>query len=210
MKRTTMTIAALLVATIATGAAAPAFAQDTNIRNDRAMQMRGGADAAMNRGGGQRQGMRGMRGGAGQILGLVCSERGADRLEHMLLNIEQRVDPTEDQQALYDTFKTTALEAQADFAATCATARIDPQADDIDLIDRLESGLEVQQAHLDAMSTVLPTFEAFYDSLTEEQQAALQPRRGQRDGDGNRMGKRMGDHRRGPAADAPPAPADQG
>jgi len=224
MKRTTTTIAALLVATIATGAVVPAIAQNT-ASNDRpqAQQQRGGdGDGYRMRRDGQgnrmqmanRMQMR--RGGAGQILALVCSEKGADRLEHMLLNIEQRTDPTAEQQALFDTFEASAIQAQADFAAACASARPDPeQAETTDLVDQIGARLEIQQAHLDAMSTVLPDFEAFYDSLSDEQKQAMQPRRnadnagGQRGGkhDGQRDGKR-GEHRRG--MNAPAAPADQG
>jgi hypothetical protein len=203
MKRTTMTIAALVVATIASGAAAPAFAQD-QAPNDgpRELHFRGpdGEGFMMHRGG-PREGMRmRMRGGAGQILALVCSERGADRLEHMLLNIEQRTDPTADQQSLYDTFKSAALDAQADFATTCAAARPDAnQAEDADLVDRLKAGLDVQQAHLDAMNAVLPSFEAFFDSLTDEQKQALEPPR-------RNAEKRFERHMRGPGAVGPEAP----
>lgn len=218
MKRTTTTIAALLVATIATGAVVPAIAQNT-ASNDRpqAQQQRGGdGEGFRMRRNGQHDRMQMRRGGAGQILALVCSEKGADRLEHMLLNIEQRTDPTADQQALFDTFEASAIQAQTDFAAACATARPDPeQAEATDLVDRIGARLEIQQAHLDAMSAVLPDFEAFYDSLSDEQKQAMQPRRnadnagGQRGGkhDGQRDGKR-GEHRRGMSA--PAAPADQG
>lgn len=218
MKRTTTTIAALLVATIATGAVVPAIAQNT-ASNDRpqAQQQRGGdGEGYRMRRDGQGNRMQMRRGGAGQILGMVCSEKGADRLQHMLLNIEQRTDPTADQQALFDTFEASAIQAQTDFAAACAAARPDPeQAETTDLVDRIGAGLEIQQAQLDAMSTVLPDFEAFYDSLSDEQKQAMQPRRnadnagGQRGGkhDGQRDGKR-GEHRRG--MNAPAAPADQG
>lgn len=227
MKRTTTTIAALLVATIATGAVVPAIAQN-NAANDRpqAQQQRGGDGEGfrMRRDGqGNRMQMANRmqmrRGGAGQILSMVCSENGADRLQHMLLNIEQRTDPTDDQQALFDTFEASAIQAQTDFAAACATARPDPeQAEATDLVDQIGARLEIQQAHLDAMSAVLPDFEAFYDSLGDEQKQAMQPRRnadkagGQRGGkhDGQRDGKR-GEHRRGMNAPAAPAaPADQG
>lgn len=217
MKRTTTTIAALLVATIATGAVVPAIAQNT-ASNDRpqAQQQRGGdGDGYRMRRDGQGNRMQMRRGGAGQILGMVCSEKGADRLQHMLLNIEQRTDPTADQQALFDTFEASAIQAQTDFAAACATARPDPeQAEATDLVDQIGARLEIQQAHLDAMSAVLPDFEAFYDSLSDEQKQAMQPHRnadkaGQRGGkhDGQRDGKR-GEHRRG--MNAPAAPADQG
>lgn len=181
MKHESMTIAALVVATIASGAAAPAIAQDqASPGQPHELHLRGpnGDGFAMHREG-RRHGMRmRVRAGGGQILALVCSERGADRLEHMLLNIEQRTDPTGDQQPLYDTFKSAALDAQTDFAAACSAARPDSeQAADTDLVDRLQARLDVQQAHLDAMNAVLPSFVAFYDSLSDEQKQALEPPR---------------------------------
>lgn len=200
MKRSTMTLAALLVATIATGAAAPAFAQTAAPgpaagERPRELQLRGpGGETqfAMRRDHGQRDGMRmRMRQGGGGVLALVCSENGADRLEHMLLNMKQRTDPTAEQQPLFDDFQAAALIAQTDFADSCATAR--PAADaaeDMDIVDRLRAGLEVQQAHLDAMNAVLPKFETFFDSLSDEQKAQLTPRRG--DGKrGDRFERRM-------------------
>ena len=180
MNRTTSTIAALLVATMAVGAAAPVMAQNqgagapgTQIA-DRGDGMRGDRDG--------RRMMR-HRGGemGGGILALVCAENGGDRLEHMLLSIEQRTDPTADQQALYDAFKSAATSAQSDFAATCAAALPSDAtaAADTDLVDRLTTRHDLAKAQVAAMDTVLPAFEAFYDSLSDEQKQALEPRRGE-------------------------------
>lgn len=197
MKRSTMTIAALVVATIATGAAAPAMAQDQGPGRDREVHLRGpGGGEAHMRFGGQRGARmmvnRGGERGMGGLFALVCNEDGGDRLQHMLLNIEQRTDPTGNQTALYDTFKAAATSAQADFASACAAARPADDTASLDLPDRLKSRLDVQQAHLDAMNAVLPAFEAFYDSLSDEQKQALAPRRGEHRMDHRGPGAPMG------------------
>ena len=199
MKRTTLTIAALVVATIATGAAAPALAQDqaANDHRPRELHQRGPGGPQgfhMHRDSSPRDGMRLRLRGGGAVLALVCSENGADRLEHLLLNMKQRTDPTAEQQPLFDAFQSAALTAQTDFAAACLAAR--PAADaSTDLVDRLKARLDVQQAHLDAMNAVLPSFEAFYDSLSDEQKQALAPRA--------RDGKRFEHRMRGPAPATP-------
>lgn len=189
----TTTLAALVAATLAIGAAAPVLAQ-VQAPNSGRTEM---ADRGHERGG-RHEGRRAMqhRGDmGGGFLALVCSQNGSDRLEHMLLSIEQRTNPTSEQQGLYDAFKAAAVAAQADFSATCATARpADPDAAKGDLVDRLTAGHEVASARLAAMKTVLPSFEAFFDSLTDEQKQALEPRR---DGKQHR-GPGGNDHRNGP------------
>jgi hypothetical protein len=172
---TTMTIAALAVA-IATGTAAPALAQDTGpAENSREMHFRASPDGA--RGFMMRQRGRDRMGGG--VLALVCSPQGADRLEHMLLAIEQRTDPTAEQAPLFDAFRTAALTAQTSFADSCAEIRpaTAEAGAERDLVDRLQARLDTQQAHLAAMTSVLPVFEAFYDSLSDAQKQALEPRR---------------------------------
>lgn len=194
MKRvSSMSIAALVAATIAVGAAAPVLAEDHGPRGPR-----GDFAFRMDHDGNRMFARRHMRGDArGGVLALVCSERGGDRLEHMLLSISQRTEPAGDQVALYDAFKTAATSAQADFAKACATARPDADtAANRDLVDRLKARLELDEARLAAMSTVLPAFEAFYDSLSDEQRKALAPRLGDR-------GERRHDMRRGPRAGGP-------
>lgn len=194
MKRvTSMSIAALVAATIALGAAAPVIAGDHGPRGPRGdFAFRMDPD-------GNRMFARGqMRGEArGGILALVCSERGDDRLEHRLLSISQRAEPAGDQVALYEAFKTAATAAQADFAKACDAALPEQAAGaDADLVDRLKARLELDEARLAGMSAVLPAFEAFYDSLSDEQQKALAPRLGER-------GERLHDMRRGPRSGGP-------
>jgi hypothetical protein len=195
MKRTTsMTIGALVVAVAAGAATASAFAQDQGKPDIRGpgpgMHMRqdgprgfflhrdrGPGDMRFELRGGQMGGqMGGKRGG---VLALVCAPEGADRLEHLLLSISQRVDPTTEQQPLYDAFKSAALTAQTDFSDACTEARPQQTAEatPADLADRMKTRLAIEKAHVEAMTNVIPTFEAFYDSLTDEQKLSLEPRR---------------------------------
>ncbi len=188
MKRTTtMTVAALIVATITTGAALPAFAQDrAPDRGPQAHQRGPGEGVWIHRDGPRRGAMlpghRGRdqmrigirRGAGGGVFALVCSDRGTDRLEHMLLNMRQRTDPTSEQQALFETFHDAVITAQSDFADACTTAR---SAGADDLAARLKVRLDIEKAHVEAMTAVLPSFEAFFGSLTDEQKQALEPRR---------------------------------
>jgi hypothetical protein len=182
MKPTTsMTIVALVIAAITAGSAAPALAQDQG--GERGRQMHQHRNAGEFRPGARHDGprdgnMRMHMNRGGGLFALVCSERGSDGLAHMLLNIEQQTDPTAEQQPLYDTLKDAALSAQADFATVCATAR--PAEGDVatrDLADRLKVRLDIEKAHVEAMTAVLPAFEAFYDSLSDEQKLQLEPRR---------------------------------
>ena len=136
--------------------------------------------------------------GAG-ILGLVCSDRGAEALEIAFVRWSHRLELTAEQQTLFDTFKTTALTTQTSFADECQAAMPDRTADTRpDLLEVLKARLAVEEAKLTAMNAILPDFEAFYSSLTDEQKASLQP--GDRDGRGfgDRMGRGFGDDRNGP------------
>ncbi len=171
MSKTSLTLATVLVMAMA-GVAAPAFAQDFGAPSER-MQFRhheNGPRLML------RRTHRGGRGG--QLLAFACSDRGADRLEHALLSIEQRTDVTATQQPLFDALQSAALEAQAGFAAACTAARpAEGERDSLDLAARLNMRLEVQKAHVGALAAVLPAFSAFYTSLNDEQKAALEPRR---------------------------------
>lgn len=117
-------------------------------------------------------------GGAG-ILGLICSPQGAETLEVAFVRLSHRLDLTAEQQTLFDTFKTNALTTQTSFADDCAAALPDQTANTRpDLLTRLKSGLAVERARVTAMTAILPDFEAFYGSLTDEQKAGLMPQRG--------------------------------
>ncbi|HQZ13140.1 MAG TPA: Spy/CpxP family protein refolding chaperone [Devosia sp.] len=217
MKRTTsMTIAALVVAVAAGAATAPVYAHDQGKRDFRGP----GQDIQRqqdSRGGDWRQGDRrgpgqndfGMRGGQrGGLLSLVCAPNGADQLEHTLLSISQRVSPTAEQQPLFDTLKSTALTAQTNFADTCAKIRPPvaaatattpaPAATPPNLAERLKNRLAIETAQVQAMTTIVPAFDAFYGSLTDAQKLALEPQGRSRQG-------RMPGAPQTPAAPATPA-----
>jgi hypothetical protein len=222
MKRTTsMTIAALVVAVAAGAATAPVYAQDHGRHEFRGP----GQDMQRNhegprgfflereRGPGQMKfSMRGGPGGQrGGVLSFVCSPKGADRLEHLLLNISQRVDPTTEQQPLFDTLKSAARTAQTGFADTCAEARPERTAgaDRPDLAERMKTRLAIETAHVEAMTSVIPAFEAFYDSLSDAQKQSLEPRR-HRQHEGRRMSPPSPAPAEPAAPSAPPAPQQNG
>ena len=165
-------LAALVVTTLGF-AAVPALAQDTAgpvaVKADRQIH-RVMRDGGMGRGAG--------------FLNLVCSDRGAEELEVALVRLSHRLDLTADQTALFDTFKTTALTTQTSFTDECTAVMPDKAAAaKPDLLERLKSGLKLEEARLEALNTVLPDFEAFYGSLTDAQKADLFPHRMMRNSD---------------------------
>lgn len=161
-------LAALVVATLGF-AAVPVLAQDiagpVAVKADRQIH-RVMRDGGMGRGAG--------------FLNLVCSDRGAEEVEVALVRLSHRLDLTADQTTLFDTFKTTALTTQTSFADDCAAATPDQAAATDakpDLLERLKSGIALEQARLEAVTAILPDFGAFYGSLTDAQKADLFPRR---------------------------------
>jgi len=117
----------------------------------------------------------GQRGG---IAGLICSADGATQLDTKLTELAAQLKLTADQQTLFDAYATAAKAAQTSFAATCATAQ--PAADakpatPPDALTVLKDRQTRQTAELDALNAVLPSFEAFYNSLEDAQKAALLP-----------------------------------
>lgn len=142
------------------------------------------------------------RGGPGGMFGLVCSERGAERIEHMFVSISYRLELTAEQTPLFDALKDEALAAQAGFADACATLL--PEAGQTagtpNLIERLRTRIEIDEARTAALSGLLPSIEAFYNSLTDEQQVKLDSLGGRRR---EHIGKRQG------AADLGPDPRRQ-
>ncbi|MDP1729670.1 MAG: Spy/CpxP family protein refolding chaperone [Devosia sp.] len=176
MKLTTSTSAALIVAALGLAVMTPAaIAQDQGPRAGPggAPRHEHGFRAHNQDGHGQADMRRGMHGG---VLELVCSPRGAERLEHMFVAISHRVEPTAEQSPLFDALKTAALTAQTGFADTCAT--VPPEAGGTagrpDLVERLETRIKVDEARIAALSNVLPSLEAFYGSLSDEQKQKLE------------------------------------
>ena len=142
----------------------------------------------------------GMGRGAGGILGLVCSERGAEALEIAFVRMAHRLELTDTQQPLFDALKSKALTTQTSFADDCAAARPDRTAQERpDLLEGFKARLKVEEARVAALTAVLPDFEAFYASLTDQQKADLMPRMGRGDREDGPGRDGMGRHMRLPA-----------
>jgi len=195
---TTRTALAAIATAVAFTAFAPAYAAGPNA-GDRTGQR---DQMQAHRQGGQMQkgehdGMRNGRGN-GQFLAIGCGPNAAERIETSLVKLGYRVDATAEQKTLLESLKTAALAAQSELAATCDTLMPAPDmaaAPDAaapapagDLLETMKQRLKVEEARVAAMTSVLPEFEAFYNSLTDEQKAALQPAAHQR-GDGRGPGR---------------------
>jgi hypothetical protein len=175
MKHSTA-LAALVVAAISISSL-PVAAQETTAVSDRShreihrtIHHGGGAGFGLGRGAG--------------MLGLVCSENGAEALEIAFVRTSHQLDLTDAQQPLFDAFKAKALTTQTSFADECQAAMPEAAADARpDLLEGLKATIKVDEARIAALNAVLPDFEAFYASLTDEQKAALMPGRGDRGGD---------------------------
>jgi len=189
----TVALAALVVTSMSL-VALPAFAQDTTTTTPAVQKADREIHRVVNRDAGPGR-------GAGGILGLVCSDNGAEALEIAFVRWSHALELTTEQQPLFDALKTKALTTQTSFADECKAALPDRTADaKPDLLERLKARLTIQEAELTAMNAILPDFEAFYGSLTDAQKADLMPRGfGQHDnGPGDRMGRGDGDDRGGP------------
>lgn len=154
---------------------------------------------------------RGMR--PGGLFALACGERGAEALAVAFVHVEYRVKPTAEQQPLFDALKTAALAGQKSVADACGTPAA--TAAPPNLLDRMQAGLAVRTAEVAALNEVMPRFKAFYDSLTDQQKAALEPRWQAGRAMGAQPGSRMHRPMRGPGygpggapAAAPAGPAD--
>lgn len=134
---------------------------------------------------GRHQGRMGQQGGRGGMLfGLGCGPNAAERIEHALVSLTYRIDPTDAQAGLLEDLKTTALDAQQQFAAVCeavmpqrgAKGDNDASAPQSNLLEMMQSRLQLEQARVTALGDILPKFEALYEALSDDQKASLQPR----------------------------------
>lgn len=166
MKPQSAAAIAAIVASIGLAALTPAMAQDVkearDMRSDRMLDFRAGAD------------------GRFQFALFTCAPKAAERMERRYDRLAERLKLSAEQQKLYDTFMTSALTAQTDLADKCADIRPErasraERVERPDLLDRMERRLKLDEARLAAMNAVFPDFKAFYESLSEEQQADLFP-----------------------------------
>lgn len=208
-------IVALMTATIGFSAIAPSFAQDAAPAAPAAQEQNFRQHNQGPRDGG--------RMGGGDFLSV---ERGVEAIEIAFVRLSHNLELTAEQQPLFDAFKTAALAAATDFAA--ATEGLRPAAPvegemptPPDMTTRLDNGITLQAARLAALEAIQPSATAFFESLTEEQTAAMTPQRPGRDGgmpgghgqDGERGPGKHGGHHGGPQgapADAPTPPPANG
>ena len=165
-------VIALMTTVVGLGAVAPGFAQDATP----APQAEQRESFRQHRHSGAT--------GVGNFLGF---ERGAEAIEVAFVRLSHAVDLTAEQQPLFDAFKTAALDAADRFAAATGDLLPTPTAKGQaaalpDIGKRLENRIAFETARLDALKSVQPAATAFFDSLTEAQQAELTPRRFDRDG----------------------------
>lgn len=125
--------------------------------------------------------------GFGGPSGKVCRGDSAEMADHMLVRIEHRVKPTDDQKAAFEEFKTAARSAAEKLRDGCpkrpelADGEKPPRRTPIDRLAQTQVGLE---ASLEAVKVFRPAAEKFYAVLSDEQKSKLDSRRG---------GKRHGD-----------------
>ena len=141
-----------------------------------------------------------------ELVDLRCGTAAADRMDRRLDRITDRLELTADQEALYETFRTSALAAQTAFADTCATLRPASAEQPADPIAAIETRLKIDEARVASLAAVLPDLRAFYDSLTDEQKAGFMPQRMARGQEGQGYGKPgSGRHdHRGPSGEGRP------
>jgi hypothetical protein len=118
--------------------------------------------------------------GFGGPNGRICRGDSAEFADVLLVRLEHRVKPTDDQKGAFDEFKTATRAAAEKLRAACPK-KPDPSAEGdqprrtpIERLAQTQAGLE---ASLDALKTYRPAAEKLYASLSDEQKAKLTPRR---------------------------------
>ena len=124
-----------------------------------------------------KRGKMGQRGQPSGFMRLICADDGAVRAEKVLGKFSEKLTLTDTQQPLFDEFKTAVLTAQTNFSDNCT---VPVRGGDADIIDRMKTRQANMAAHLTSVEEFMPQLEALFDSLTDDQKAALkQGRRGQ-------------------------------
>lgn len=137
-------------------------------------------------------GMQRFGGMRGNLFAIACGDRGAEALEIALVRAKYALQLTATQQPLFAALQTTALNDQKNFADTCKAAIGDAGAGSAgqpDMLGRLQTRLALETARVAALNDVLPKFKALYDTLSDQQKQALQPRH---------WGMRLGFNQQGP------------
>jgi hypothetical protein len=204
-------LVALVAGTIGLTAAVPAaFAQDASPTQPQPPVRHHQVDGGKNHHGfGQRPGMNGPgsrhhmarpgmgRMGMGGLVNIACSPRGSEALEIAFVRLSYRVDLTDAQKPLFDDLRTAVLDAQKDFSDTCTSA-LPQKGATPDPLAAYKARIAIESAHVDALNTVMPKFEAFIGSLDDAQKTKLAPHRPMRGQRGTDM--------QNPAPQAPATP----
>lgn len=107
--------------------------------------------------------------GAGMMWGAgMCNPRAAGLAEWRMEQIEQRVEPNDEQRAKLKELRDVSANAAKVVTAAC------PNEIPSSPITRLELMEKRLNAMVEAIKIVRPAFENFYNSLTKEQQAELE------------------------------------
>ncbi len=201
-------LVAIMTAALGLSAIAPATAQQSN-PNPPAGQTAGNDH-------GQRPFHRDRNGpgrDGGGLGGLLRFEGGAEAIEIGFIRVSHAVDLTAEQTGLLEALKTSALSAQAEFASVLEASRPAPDATTKpELSEMVAMRITMETAHAKALSAVLPSLDAFMDSLSVEQKAQLAELRGgpmgKHDGNGpNHHHGRNNQPGNGNGDDAPQPPA---
>jgi len=107
-----------------------------------------------------------------QLFGRMCGPHIAGFAQWRLDRIEQVIKPTEAQRAKFDELKTASSKATETMRAACPT---DVPATIVGRMEAIEKRLD---GMLQALKTVRPALDAFYATLSDEQKANLDGRRG--------------------------------
>lgn len=150
--------------------------------------------------------------GFGGPHGRVCRSDSAEFADHVLVRIEHRVKPTDDQKAAFEEFKVATRSAAAKLSEGCPK-KPEPAANEEPAkrtpIDRLAQTQTSLEASLAALKEFRPAAEKFYSALSDDQKAKLEPRRGK--GKGHWKRDRGPRDRGGPdGGEAAPQPEDKG
>ncbi len=107
----------------------------------------------------------------------VCAPGAAERIEIRLSYMAERIDLTDEQTPAFEAFKTALLDAQNGFASVCAEVKPERGNRDVGLIDRLNARQALMSAQADALKSVMPSFENFFNTLSDEQKHQMRPPR---------------------------------
>ncbi len=110
------------------------------------------------------------QGGTGKFLSFFCSDNAITKIENRLEKMAQILDLNSEQENLFNDYKSAFLTAQTQYADNCI---IPEKNANLDLIDRIKIQQKNTEFRISAINEILPQFEAFFDSLTDEQKGKI-------------------------------------